>query len=414
MAGGSTISDEIKKQEGNSEMTTEDTPDKSHKISRRDFIKVAAIGAVGLLTGCGPARQPTPTSAPTDAPTPTAAPTVVPTTMPVPTDTPGPTMEIRRPEIIKFYPDVKSKVVHTHHAGAWEGDKLVPEALRQMLDTSMTSLTGLSDAHLAWATLFTPNEHVAIKVNTYGGSFGGSMVFTHVPLVMVVAQALQEVGIPAEQITIYDINTAELQGAGYPINRDGPGVRCYGTAASWDELDQGKGDYAPGWKLLNKALSLSNILLNSDAIINMPVLKTHSWSGLTFAMKSHYGSIDNPGRFHEGVERAIPQINALPPIKDRARLYIGDMLEAACLQGQWGYGDSDWSIPLRGDAILMSFDPVAHDTVGLQRACQLAEENGERTDWINQKAKLWLANAASLGLGTNDPNNIELIELKLG
>jgi hypothetical protein len=319
----------------------------------------------------------------------------------------------RHPEIIKFFPVVKSKVVHTHHAGAWAGDKLVPEALRQMLDTSITHLTGLNDARTAWAALFTPNERIAIKVNTYGGSINGSVVFTHVPLVMAVAQALQEVGIPAGQITIYDTSHAELKGAGFTINANGPGVRCRGTAANWDEFNQGKGDSMPGWNLVGKNLSLSNILLNCDAIINMPVLKTHSWSGLTFAMKNHYGSVDDPERFHEGVERAIAELNALPPIKDRARLYIGDILEAACLQGQWGYGDSDWSIPLRGDAILMSFDPVAHDTVGLQRACQLAEENGESTDWINHKAKLWLANGASLGLGTNDPNNVELVELKL-
>lgn len=362
-------------------------------ISRREFLRLAGAAAVSaVLAGCARAQQSAPTT------------------------------EARKPEIIRFWPDAPSKVVHTHHASVWTGtsqggtgdnDLLNPEALRHMLDASITELTGLDDTREAWAALFRPDERVALKVNTYGGSFGGSTVFTHVPLVMAVAQALQEVGIPAEQIVIYDINTADLQGAGYPINRDGPGVRCYGSAASWDELDQGKGDYAPGWKLLNKDLSLSNILMNCDALINMPVLKTHSWSGLTFALKSHYGSINDPGRFHEGIERAIPQLNALPPIKGRTRLYIGDMLEAACLQGQWGYGDSDWLIALRGDAILMSFDPVALDTVGLQRACQLAEENEESTDWINAKAKRWLKGSAELGLGTNDPENVDLVEINL-
>jgi len=58
---------------------TENTPNESHRISRRDFVKGAAIGAVGLLAGCGPAQQETSTSASTDMPARTTAPTATPT-----------------------------------------------------------------------------------------------------------------------------------------------------------------------------------------------------------------------------------------------------------------------------------------------------------------------------------------------
>jgi hypothetical protein len=368
-------------------------------LSRRDFLKTAAAtGIASLLAGCRPASLPT--STPTNVTTSTTAST--------------PTANLRRPEILKFYPDAPSRVVHTRHAGSWNGDTLKPEALREMLDASITKLTGQDGARSAWAVLFSPDERIAIKVNTYGGSTNGSKVFTHAPLVFAVTQALQEAGIPAGQITIYDINSADLEGAGYAIHRDAPGVRCLGTAASWDALARGEGEYESAGNLLGKPISLSRILLNSDAVINMPVLKTHSWSGLTFALKNQYGSIDNPERFHEWIAQAIPQLNALTPIRDRARLFIGDMLEAACLQGAWGYGDSDWSIAQRGDSILMSFDPVALDTLGLQQACQLAKEHEESTDWIEQRANLWLATSASLGLGTDDLKNMELVDIQLG
>ena len=34
-------------------------------------------------------------------------------------------------------PDALSKVVRARHAGAWDGDALVPEAIRQMLDNHL-------------------------------------------------------------------------------------------------------------------------------------------------------------------------------------------------------------------------------------------------------------------------------------
>ena len=235
-------------------------------ISRREFLRLAGVAAASaVLAGCAHTQQSTPTA------------------------------EARKSEMIRFWPDAPSKVVHTHHAGVWTGapqggmrdnNLLNLDALRQMLDTSITELTGLDEAREAWAALFNPDERVAIKVNTYGGSFGGSTVFTHVPLVMAVVQSLQDSGLPPEHIFIYDIATAELEGFGYPINPDGPGVRCYGTGKDWDEVEAGIADHAPGWKLLGEDISFSNILLNCDTLINMPVLKTHGKSGLTFALKN--------------------------------------------------------------------------------------------------------------------------------
>jgi hypothetical protein len=60
--------------------------------------------------------------------------------------------------VVKTHPDVWSKVVHAHHEGVWDGENLVPGALRQMLDASITELTGLSDAREAWAALFRPTN----------------------------------------------------------------------------------------------------------------------------------------------------------------------------------------------------------------------------------------------------------------
>jgi hypothetical protein len=214
-------------------------------------------------------------------------------------------------------------------------------------------------------------------------------------LVMVVTECLQNVGIPPEQIVIYDRSTGELRSSGYPINQDGPGVRCYGT----------DGNYTSGWTLLDIDISLSDILLNCDALINMPVLKGHTVSGCTFAMKNHYGTFSNPPRFHRPIGPAIAGLNALPPIRERTRLIIGDTL-TICTQ--------DWNKAATGDSILMSRDPVAHDMIGLQMLGEVIASQGGSVTGATNTAIWWLENGTELGLGVHDLDDIDWVELSLG
>ncbi len=361
-------------------------------ISRREFIVLAT--ATGLLAGCNAVRQPvapptrtqanTPTTVPTTTPTPTQAST--------PTAAPTPPIAIRRPEILKMHPAVPSKVVHARHAGAWDGKALVPEVIRRMLDASITELTGLNDAIEAWAALFGPDERIAIKVNSH---LRGSV---HVPLVVAVTERLQAAGIPAEQILIFDRSSLELEDEGYPVNVDGPGVRCYGTDTD---------GYRAGWTLLDTDIKLSDLMLSCDALINIPILKVASGPGISFALKNHYGTFDKPSYFHRPkFERALAELNALPPIRERTRLIIGDVLTVDPRRDTAGY-----RMIGTGDAILMSFDPVAHDTVGLQIANQVLTAEGSSTEATTNLTTPWLDNAAQLGLGTNDPKDMEWVEV---
>jgi hypothetical protein len=295
-----------------------------------------------------------------------------------------------------MYPDVPSRVVQAHHSGAWEGEMLVPRALRQMLDASITALTGLNDAREAWASLFSPDERVAIKVN----AFRNSIIFTHVPLVTAVTDALQEAGVPAEQIVIFDYYTSELEEAGYTVNRDGPGVRCYGTDS----------DYTGGWMVRRSQVQLSDVLLGCSALINVPVLKSHMISGISFALKNHYGTCSNPGGLHASIGQSMAELNALGPIRDRTRLVIGDALEACLRYAEaWPYWKADW----RGDSILMSFDPVAHDAVGYQILTAQMAEAGIDTRRAESQAMPCLDGGAALGLGTNEPGQIDVVEMTI-
>jgi hypothetical protein len=347
------------------------------KLTRRQFIKLSGtVAAAGLLAGCGVAAKPS----------------------------------VSREEVLKFHPDAPSKVVHTHHVGAWtdaptagsladsaeENHLLAPEALREMLDASITELTGLEKARDAWAVLFSPEERIAIKVN----AFRNGLIWTHAPLVTAVTDSLQEAGVPTEQIVIFDYYTRELEKAGFAINEDGPGVRCYGTESNYTQEGTVKG----------RDIELSDILLECDALINMPILKSHMIAGISFAMKNHYGSISSPSLLHSNIGNAMAELNALSPIKDRTRLIIGDTL-TACLEyrGAYPYWSSDWT----GDSILMSFDPVAIDTMALQMLERLLTDEGGSPASLLAMATPCLESAAALGLGTNDPENIDPVEVNL-
>jgi hypothetical protein len=289
---------------------------------------------------------------------------------------------------MRIYPEVNSRVVVVRHAGACSSpDDIAADAVKQMLDAAIAELTGIEDAQEAWRTLFDPTERIAIKVNTI------SRYTTSVPLAYAVAEKLQVIGVVAENIVIFDRSTGELQRAGYTINEGGPGVRCRAT-----------GGYREPRDVAGTTQQLSDILLDCHALINLPLLKQHGFAGLSFAMKNHYGSIDRPSAIHfDHCTPGIAELNALPEIRDRTRLIIGDALRMCPV---------NWNQAVVGNALLMSFDPVAHDYVGMQILTSWLSANGGNPAAITGQAK-HLAAAAALGLGTNDLAHVDLRELTL-
>lgn len=371
-------------------------PDESHavvspsprrRLSRRVFLTWASLG---LLAGCtaSPTSTPTPTSPPPTG-TPTSPPP--PTPMPTPSATPvDPTATPEAPpsatpaRAMPGLPDARGRVVRARHPAGADPD------LGAMLDTALVALTQLESAAQAWSALFAPDERVAIKVNT----IGSSGYWTPPALVAAVTARLQDVGVPAEQIVIFDRQSHELEAAGYRLNREGSGVRCYGTD---DQM-------AEGWEILGTPVRLSEIVTGCDALINLPILKQHGMAGISFAMKNHYGTFDKPWQFHHGeaIARGMAELNALDPIRDRTRLIVGAALDV--VQGGWHS-----AVP--ADTLTMSFDPVAHDAVGLRLYDEVLSAEGRSTAAAWDRAGPWLEAGSELGLGTDAPEDMEVVVL---
>lgn len=257
-----------------------------------------------------------------------------------------------RADLLAHYPQASKSVVSVvHHAGVLDGDQVRVPVVLQMLDAAITQLTGIGDARAAWRALFDPGEVIGIKVNTI------SRYTTSPQTAYALAQRLQDAGIPAQQIIVFDRTDRELVDRGFTLNPDGPGVRCRG-ARSWDETVTVAGS----------TQHLHDVLLSCDALINLPALKDHGTSDFTSAMKNHYGTVDAPDRLHGGnCDPAIAELNALPVIRDKTRLIVGDWLRIC---------PYDWNRMTPEGLIAMSVDPVAHDFAARQVLFERTQADG--------------------------------------
>ena len=381
-------------------------------VSRRSFLGLGLGALVTWLAGCRRAAAPTTAPSPTSVtetspspsppssspPPPMPSPSPVPPTytpvQPAPTQPPSPTPEpapaLSRPTIVAHWPATPtSRVVVVRHNGVWIGDEPDMAIVLQMLDAGISTLTGVADVPAVWRTLFDPGERVLLKVNCI--SYGGP---TQPAVAYAVARRLQDAGLLAENILIFDRTDAELAAAGYTLNEGGPGVQCHGA----------RGDGAEA-VLTQASVRFYQEFDASDAIVNVPIPKQHGSAGVSVSLKNHYGSVNRPGSLHGNwCDPAIAELNAQPNVRDKTRLVVAAALNVS----PW-----NWNQPERENALLLSFDPVALDTVGrdiLVRHCQAL---GLDASFLIEGAR-HLSTAQALGLGTTDASRIDLREVVLG
>jgi len=134
-----------------------------------------------------------------------------------------------------------------------------------------------------------------------------------------VAGRLQDAGLRAENLLIFDRTDRELESAGYTLNEGASGVQCHGTRGDGVEI----------------ALSQAHVrffqeIEACDAIVNLPTPKQHGGARMSVALKNHYGSINKPGALHGNwCDPAIAELNAQPTLRDKTRLIVGAALNVS-------------------------------------------------------------------------------------
>jgi uncharacterized protein (DUF362 family) len=240
-------------------------------------------------------------------------------------------------------------------------------------------------------------KRVGLKLNC----LAGKPLSPHPDLVSSLAQLLRDGG--AKQIVAWERSMRELVRAGFPSQ----GEHNYSVVAT-DERGVGydRRIYESG----DVGSLVSNALLRSDALVNLGVVKDHDLAGISCSLKNLYGVIHNPNKYHDfGCDPFVANVADLEPVRERLCLTV---LDGALAQSHGGPAYKPaWAWPL--DSVLVSFDPVAIDSVALR----IIDEERQRRNLgsLKEEARYpqWIATASGMGLGQGTFESVDLREVQL-
>lgn len=272
--------------------------------------------------------------------------------------------------------------------------------IKSLLDIAIPEALGVESPEIAWRRLFKPTDYVGIKVNCIA-----SMIPTHPELAFAIADSLIGIGIAPEQIIIWDREDRELSMCGYPLNFDGPGIRCYGTKPR-----VGYGEELVVSRSVGSRLS-KIISRQCTATISVPVLKDHNIAGISAGLKNYFGAIENPNKFHgNNCDPFVADLNLAPQIKEKNKLVICDAIKVL-----YEGGPTDckprWTWNYNG--IIIGTDMVAVDQVALMLLEEKrASEGLPPLAAVGRPAKyITTAGDPDHQLGVKDPQKIRIVEL---
>jgi len=305
----------------------------------------------------------------------------------------------------------KSKVVLVKHSKVIDNSGNVNQTLiQEMINKGITEFTGKSTLVDAWSQFFGSEETVSLKVNTLGlDNLIGTNYMQHFTGVSSsIINGLKEIKIPEKNMFIWERSDKELINGGYTIQREEGQLKIMGIRHQSRGPNEG---FNPEPFLVGNLTTRVHSYITdlSTSFINIPVLKTHGIAGLTGSLKNHYGSIDNPREFHpnNATNPGIPEINAIPVIRNKQKLIIADALLGVFDGGPRWNQDKIWSY----GGLIFGTDPVALDTVMMNILNE--KRNIEGLESIEQNA-IHLPLSEELGLGNHDFSNIDLQEINLG
>jgi uncharacterized protein (DUF362 family) len=303
--------------------------------------------------------------------------------------------------------------VHAPGATSWDGKtgnwwdetNTDQRVVDQMVSDSLQSLTGEATDRQAWDALFRhfnrtrnlgdsgyqPGERIAIKINANqdrGSQWGTGRGLPSPHVVSaVLAQLVNNAGVPAEDITVYDATRG--RGIGAPIVdkiRANPDLRSVKFVVGSDRAGDGriaaspdptnvihfsKAGMAPAYVPL--------VVSQAKYLINLALFRAHRLFGVTLTAKNHFGSVYFPtsGAFtprplhgcglkgnSAGSYNCLVDLIGHRQLGGKTLLYMLDGLYPAKHNEESvirfaSFGD-DWA-----SSLFMSQDPVAIDSVAV-------------------------------------------------
>lgn len=298
----------------------------------------------------------------------------------------------------------KSKVVIARDPALHSPDgKLDDKRVAELLDRAVITYTGHHRPLDAWKHIVLEgggkDKVIGLKTN----GLGGRGISTHALLVYAIAERLQQTGVRPGNILVWDRNARDLQACGLTISTDPTRVRCFGSdvAGFEDAVENWGSSHARFSKILTRECAM---------VINLPILKDHSMSGVTFAMKNMYGVVERPQDLHAGgCNPGVADLNAFPVIRNKIKLTIGDAMTSVYEGGPGFRPEHLW----QPNALIVGEDRVAIDHVAWGLIEKKRAEVGLKSLEAAGRPPRYIATAADAAhtLGTNDPKRIKVVEV---
>ena len=288
------------------------------------------------------------------------------------------------------------KVVVARDDSATDGPKINTKVVGSLLDEAVNALT---DGR-GWGRIFPvikSEDRVAIKIN----SFRFGTMITHEEVMDVIVSKLIDLGFKAENIIIFDGDdmSTKVTTLMMPSIRE-KGVRVLNQSSEKSD-PKSRAAFPEGGSVY-----LTRIISDSTYLINVPVLKDHGSAGITFSLKSHVGSVDNPRAIHQNYGSGnainpgtIAAINNLQAIKEKTCLIVGDGLFGIYQGGPTGNPQFVYN------GLIVGTDPVAVDH---QARIILDEERAKHS--LRPLVASHIEEAAYLGVGAS-PNDVKVTPL---
>ncbi len=253
--------------------------------------------------------------------------------------------------------DPRSRVVLIRHPAAVEaGSRFNAPVIQRMLDEAIVALLDAPDAAQAWKMLVKPGEVVGIKSNVWSYLPTPAEVEQHLKL------RVMEAGIKEGDVAIDDHGVKE-----------------------------------------------NPVFQRSTSLINVRPIRTHYLSGMSGCIKNFIMFAPSQPALHPNSCADLGSTFKLPLVKGKVRINI-----LCCLTPQFhGRGPHHFSRRYVWDynGILMSRDPVAVDTIGLELIkAKRRQVLGKAKELPPVPRHIELADTRH-GIGVGDLNRIELIKL---
>jgi hypothetical protein len=251
----------------------------------------------------------------------------------------------------------KSRVILIRDEAVMDADGKINAAVMQdMLDKSVQRLTGQSSVGQAWKIIVRADDVVGIKTNKW------PYLSTPEELENAIRKRVVEAGVVENNLSIRD-----------------------------------------------QGVLSDPVFQKATALINVRPMRTHAWAGVGSCIKNYIMFSEMPSSYHPDSCADLATLFELPAVKGKSRLHILVMMTPLFHGVGPHHFNKEYTWPYKG--IIIGFDPVAVDSVGLRIIQARRREYFGEDKPLNPPAKHIQLADTRYHLGTADPGLIDLVKL---